>query len=82
MVAPGKPETSELFHRISTDDDLERMPPAKTAARLEPPQIELIERWIDKGLPGKVTGRTYVYPGRKLPPDTTQRPGQPHRRLH
>ncbi len=53
VVAPGKPETSELFHRISTDDDLERMPPAKSAARLEPPQIKLIERWIRQGAPWK-----------------------------
>jgi len=53
VVAPGKPETSELVHRITTDDVLERMPPAKSAARLTPAQIKLIELWIRQGAPWK-----------------------------
>ncbi len=53
VVAPGKLETSELFRRITTDDDLERMPPATSAARLTPAQIKLIERWIRQGAPWK-----------------------------
>ncbi len=44
VVAPGKPETSELLRRITTGDDLERMPPAKSGAPLTAAQLGLIEQ--------------------------------------
>jgi len=48
-VSPGKPELSELYRRISSDDEDERMPPADSGKKLTPRQIEIIRRWIEQG---------------------------------
>ncbi|MDB5387150.1 MAG: hypothetical protein JWM11_2796 [Planctomycetaceae bacterium] len=40
---------SELFRRITSTDEAERMPPAKFARQLSPQQIELMKRWIEQG---------------------------------
>jgi hypothetical protein len=49
VVAPGRPDESELLFRVSTDSVELRMPPAKSGGRLKPEQISLIKRWIDEG---------------------------------
>jgi len=49
IVMPGKPDESELFERISSDDPDLRMPPPKSGGRLSPVQVELIRRWIAEG---------------------------------
>jgi hypothetical protein len=49
VVTPGKPEQSELFRRISSDDVNERMPPAKHPIKLAARQIDVIKRWIEQG---------------------------------
>ncbi|TWT75186.1 DUF1553 domain-containing protein [Allorhodopirellula solitaria] len=49
-IEPGSPEDSEVWNRISTDDDEMRMPP--TDSHLEPLTAEeqsLIRRWIEQG---------------------------------
>ncbi|HKI21718.1 MAG TPA: DUF1549 domain-containing protein, partial [Isosphaeraceae bacterium] len=71
VIVAGKPEASGLFHRITTDDDLERMPPAKSAARLTPAQIKLIERWIRQGAPWKGHW-SYIRLSRPKPPVTAR----------
>src|SRR4051794_24428888 len=38
-VTPGKPNDSELFKRITSKDDAERMPPAHANRPLSPAQI-------------------------------------------
>src|SRR5215208_1844020 len=43
IVAPGKPDESELIRRISADDARDRMPPAKFARPLSPKQIETLK---------------------------------------
>ncbi len=54
VVVPGKPDESELFHLITTDDE-RRMPPREYEGvsydRLLEEQIELIRRWIAEGAP-------------------------------
>jgi hypothetical protein len=48
-IAPGKPDDSEIVHRLMTDDPDERMPPAKGGKPLAPEQIAIITRWIEQG---------------------------------
>jgi hypothetical protein len=50
-VVPGRRSASELWNRITTGDEAERMPPRSTEKRLTPAQIELLGRWIDQGAP-------------------------------
>ena len=49
IVAPGKPDESELLARITSDDPELRMPPPKSGPHLTPEQVELIKRWIAQG---------------------------------
>ncbi len=50
-IVPGKPEESEVFRRISSEDPAERMPPPGSKLSLTPEEIDLIERWIEQGAP-------------------------------
>ncbi|MBI3468609.1 MAG: DUF1549 domain-containing protein, partial [Planctomycetes bacterium] len=49
IVAPGKPEASEFWRRISADSEDERMPPAESGKSLSDSQRALIRRWIEQG---------------------------------
>src|SRR5262249_7579184 len=50
VIAPGKPDDSELLRRVCSDDAKERMPPA---ASKKPPltadQTALLKRWVAEG---------------------------------
>jgi hypothetical protein len=46
---PGDLSKSELVRRITTPDEDDRMPPAKSGKHLTPQQIELLRRWIEQG---------------------------------
>jgi mono/diheme cytochrome c family protein len=46
-IVPGKPDASQLIHRVTSHDETERMPPAKAA--LTPSQIETLREWISEG---------------------------------
>jgi mono/diheme cytochrome c family protein len=48
-LVAGKPEESELFLRITSPEEHERMPPAKSGRSLKPEQIELVKEWIKQG---------------------------------
>ena len=48
-IVPGKPEGSELVHRIFTTDEDDRMPPAKSHKVLTAQQKETLKRWILEG---------------------------------
>jgi hypothetical protein len=50
-IAPGSAARSELARRISTPDEMERMPPKETGNRLTSSQVALLTRWIDEGAP-------------------------------
>jgi len=51
-IMPGKPEQSELFTRIISDDADEMMPPPKShKPKLTAAQIDVLKRWIEAGAP-------------------------------
>ena len=48
-IDPGDPSNSEVFRRVSTDDDFEIMPPEGEGVPLTKSEIDIIKRWIDEG---------------------------------
>jgi hypothetical protein len=48
-VVPGSLDKSELYRRITAEDENERMPPPTSGKRLNPGQIDLLRRWIEQG---------------------------------
>ena len=48
-IAPGDLDASELYRRITAEDDSERMPPVKSGKTLSAAEIERIGRWITEG---------------------------------
>ncbi len=46
-ITPGKPDSSELFYRLTTGDHDERMP--QDADPLSPAQVALFKQWITAG---------------------------------
>src|SRR4051812_2015454 len=48
VLVPGKPEESEVVHRI-TATGKDRMPPAKSNLSLSRGEIDLIRRWVAQG---------------------------------
>ncbi len=50
-IVPGDLDNSELFRRITAEDDLGRMPPKKTGPRLAPAEVAVLKRWIEQGAP-------------------------------
>ncbi len=49
VIVPGKPEESELYLRIASDDVHRRMPPSDFNKTLTPAQIETVTEWIREG---------------------------------
>ena len=50
-LVPGRPEESEVYHRISSEDPNTVMPPPESNLSLTGHEIELIKRWISQGAP-------------------------------
>ena len=48
-IVPGKPDESEMYHRIISEDTAERMPPPSSNLTLSAYEIRLIEKWIKQG---------------------------------
>lgn len=48
-IAPGKPDESELWRRILTDDPDEQMPPPDSGESLTDKQKKQIRQWISEG---------------------------------
>ncbi len=48
-LVAGKPELSQAFLRISSDDTALLMPPPSSNLKLSPREIRLIEKWIRQG---------------------------------
>lgn len=44
-------DDSELYQRLISTDDAERMPPRATGKTLSAAQIDLVKRWIEQGAP-------------------------------
>jgi hypothetical protein len=49
VIAPGNPEKSEFFHRITSDDPDVRMPPADSKLALTQGEINILSQWIKEG---------------------------------
>ncbi|QDT41715.1 Planctomycete cytochrome C [Gimesia alba] len=49
VITPGKVQSSELIHRITTQDENERMPPADGPNPLNAKQIAILKTWIEQG---------------------------------
>ena len=48
-LVPGKPESSEVFLRISSTDTAQVMPPVSSNLKLSGREVKLIEKWIKQG---------------------------------
>jgi mono/diheme cytochrome c family protein len=69
-VVPGDPAKSELIARVTTKDDKDHMPPAKTGKTLTAKEVETLTEWVKQG--GKyATHWSYVKPVRPAVPTVT-----------
>ena len=50
-IVPGHPEQSELWRRVTTDDESEIMPPPDSHRALKPAQKAALKLWIEQGAP-------------------------------
>ncbi|GAB3225271.1 PSD1 domain-containing protein [Algoriphagus aestuariicola] len=48
-LVSGKPEESAVYHRITSEDPGELMPPPESNLSLSPEEIALIKKWIEQG---------------------------------
>ena len=49
VVVPGDADASPLFQRLTTGDQVMKMPPVASGRSLTDEQIDLVRRWIDGG---------------------------------
>ena len=49
VISPGDPDGSELWRRVTSDDEAEMMPPPDSHRVLKPEQKETLRRWIEEG---------------------------------
>ncbi len=49
VVAPGKPDESELIRRLITDDESLQMPPPDSNLEISPEEIAKIRTWVTQG---------------------------------
>jgi hypothetical protein len=48
-LVPGKPDESELFYLVTTEDEDDRMPPKKHGSPLSESEIAVLRQWIEEG---------------------------------
>jgi hypothetical protein len=48
-LVPGKPQLSQVYLRISSQDTTKIMPPIESNLKLSPRDISLIKKWIEQG---------------------------------
>jgi hypothetical protein len=51
VLVAGKPDESELFHRVSQEETRGKMPPVKFGKPLSPAEIATLRQWILEGAP-------------------------------
>jgi len=50
-IVPGQPEKSELYARITTNDENDVMPPTESGKKLTEREKGLVKAWIEQGAP-------------------------------
>jgi hypothetical protein len=50
-IVPVNPEQSQLVHRITSGDEMMRMPPVYSGRRLTQAEIDLLVEWVRQGAP-------------------------------
>jgi hypothetical protein len=48
-IVPGNPEQSRLVHRITSGDEMTRMPPVDSGRQLTQQEIDLLVEWVRQG---------------------------------
>lgn len=51
VVAPGSPEESDLYQRLISPHEDERMPLPESPRQLKPQEIAVVKAWIEQGAP-------------------------------
>jgi len=69
IVVVGDPDNSELFRRVTSDDQADQMPPADSDDRLTTKEIETIRQWIAEGAQWEQHW-AFIKPKRPLAPTT------------
>jgi cytochrome c553 len=67
IIAPGRPEESELILRLIEKHADDRMPPVASNKHVTPQQIELLKRWISEGAEYEPHW-AFIPPVRPVPP--------------
>jgi len=68
VVVPGRPDDSPLWHRVTSTEEFERMPPPDFGKELSAQDRETLRRWIEQGATWQ--GHWAFLPiGRPSPPD-------------
>jgi hypothetical protein len=49
VVVPSQPEESEIYRRITHENERRRMPPRSSTLSLAPGEVDLLRRWIAEG---------------------------------
>lgn len=71
-LVPGKPESSQIYLRITEAQSARRMPPAFSNRSLTPDQVSILKRWIQEG--GQYAKHwAFVPPVRPAVPETSDR---------
>jgi hypothetical protein len=71
-LVPGKPAESELVLRISSADEDQKMPPAKSGKSLSDREIQLLKKWIEQG--GHYEGHWAFLPIRTETANASEKP--------
>ena len=71
-IVPGHPEQSQLVRRITTENELIRMPPVSSGRTLTKQEIELLTRWISEGAKWQ-THWSFIPPSRPALPSVANR---------
>ena len=75
-VVPGDLEASQLYLRVTSDDESVRMPPAESGKTLSPREVQLLTDWIAQGAKYS-THWSYLKPVRPELPKLTEHPAWP-----
>jgi len=71
-IVPGKPDESEVWHRVASTDEAEMMPPPDSHRELTAEQKETLKRWIEQGAP-YAKHWSFIPPVKAAPPEVANK---------